>query len=179
MTVLTLDRILIPAILYVVLVFPAVYAEGNSSRQDQTSSTEHHVRPIDEAGLKRLLTVQKGHVVVLNFWATWCEPCREEFPELIRFHEDYRRRGVVLIFLSLDEPDQSETVEHFLEEHKINFTSYLRSEEDLDPLVNLIDPDWPGALPSTFLFDRDGKRVETFLGSRDYETFVKFVEPLM
>ena len=168
-----------PAILSLALAFSAVCAERSSSRQAQTASTEHRVKPLDEAGLKTLLEAQKGHIVILNFWATWCEPCREEFPELLRVHEDYRRRGVVLIFLSLDEPDESEAVEHFLEKHKVSLTSYIRSEEDLDPLINLVDPDWVGALPSTFLFDREGKRVETLLGSINYETVVKFVEPLM
>jgi thiol-disulfide isomerase/thioredoxin len=157
----------------------AVCDEKDSARDVQPSSKEHRLESVDEASLTRLFDAHKGQVVILNFWATWCEPCREEFPELLRVNEDYRRKGAVLILLSLDEPDQAESVEHFLEEHKVGFTSYIRSENDIDSIVNLVDPDWVGALPSTFLFDRKGKRVETLLGSRNYETIVKFIEPLV
>jgi thiol-disulfide isomerase/thioredoxin len=179
MRTLFLGKIGILASLSLAIAFPAVCDERNSSGQAHASSQERRLEPIDETGLKRLLEAHKGQVVMLNFWATWCEPCREEFPELLRVYEDYHQRGVILILLSLDEPDQLEAAEHFLEEHKVGFTSYIRSEEDIDPVVSLVDPEWVGALPSTFLFDRKGKRAETLLGHKDYETFVKFLEPLI
>ncbi len=174
-----LVRIFILAILSLTLGSHIVCADKDSKREAQNSAKERRLEPVDEAGLKRVIEALKGYVVILNFWATWCEPCREEFPELLRVNEDYRQRGVALILLSLDEPDQLEVAERFLDEQKVHFTSYIRSEEDIKPLVNFVDPEWPGALPSTFLFDRKGRRVETLLGSRNYEILTKFIGPLI
>ena len=137
------------------------------------------LKPLDEAGLKETLKRNQGHVVVLNFWATWCVPCREEFPHLVRLAGKYRERGLQLVFFSMDEKDQIEQVRKFLQDQKVDFETFIRSGGDFEALVNFIDPDWIGAIPATFVFDRQGKKVKSFVGGQKYEEFEKAVMPLL
>ncbi len=137
------------------------------------------LEPIDRMRLKRILSENKGRVILFNFWATWCSPCRDEFPELMRIYGTYREKGLLLIFLSLDEQDQKEAVKGFLQENNVNFESYIHSGEDFESLVNSIDPKWTGAVPATFIFGRQGKRIKTLLGAHNYEVFEKAIRPLL
>ena len=166
--------LLISALAYI----PCPYREATSDRKTQVSSNSL-LKPIDEIKLRDLLNKKKGNVVVVNFWATWCDPCREEFPELLRLYENYRQKGMRLIFLSVEEQEQSEQVIKFLKENEVNFVTYIRSEGDFESLVNVIDADWIGALPTTFVFNRQGKRVQSIVGGHNYEDFERAIEPLL
>lgn len=97
-----------------------------------------------------LLARQRERIVVLNFWATWCEPCVEEMPILIRLHQNIRK--IRLVGISLDEPNQLDLVQKFVLEHKIPYRVVLRHGENFETMVNSIDPNWIGALPATFVF---------------------------
>jgi thiol-disulfide isomerase/thioredoxin len=137
------------------------------------------LKPLDEAGLEKVLKENQGKVVVLNFWATWCVPCREEFPHLVQLADKYRDRGLRLLFVSMDEKDQTEQVRKFLQEQKVNFETFIRDGGDFEAMVNLIDPDWIGAIPATFLFDRQGHKVKSLVGGQKYDDFEKAVLPLL
>ena len=167
-------------LVFLFLLIDSPWISGQSAPTNRTQvSSDPLLEPIGEARLKKVLKENKGHVVILNFWATWCDPCREEFPELIRLYETYRTKKVRLIFLSMDEPDQTDEVKDFPKENRVSFLTYIRSKGDCESLVNSIDTDWIGAIPATFVFDRQGKRVETLVGDQTYEIFEKAVQPLL
>lgn len=90
----------------------------------------------------------KGKVVLLNFWATWCGPCRSEIPELVRLVQDHKDEGFEVIGVSID--DTPEQLRAFAQEMKMNYPSLLMLEE----LDNAFGPMW--ALPTTFIIDRHG-----------------------
>lgn len=113
--------------------------------------------------LKKLLqrgTEKDARPLLINFWATWCEPCREEFPDLVRINADYEKRNLEFITISLDEPEEMKTkVPEFLREMRSQMPAYLLNVIDPQLVIDLIDPNWHGGLPATFLYDASGKMV--------------------
>ena len=121
------------------------------------------VTEIDEAALKSLLGAGAGRArpLLVNFWATWCVPCREEFPDLVRIRAEYDESRLDFVLVSLDDPsDIDKAVPEFLAEARAtHFPAYLLRASDESVAINLVDPDWSGELPATFLFDRSGSVV--------------------
>jgi thiol-disulfide isomerase/thioredoxin len=113
------------------------------------------VTQIDAAGLKKLLD-PAGRPLLINFWATWCVPCREEFPDLVKIDSDYRGR-IDFITVSLDFPEDKDTlVPKFLGEMKAVMPTYLLVTPDESAAISSISRDWSGALPFTALFNEKG-----------------------
>ena len=121
------------------------------------------VTEIDEAALKSLLGAGAGRArpLLVNFWATWCVPCREEFPDLVKIRGAYAAEKLDFVLVSLDDPsDIDKAVPEFLAEQRAHdLTSYLLKAADESVAINLVDPDWSGELPATFLYDRAGNVV--------------------
>ena len=127
---------------------------------------------VDEAGYPKLIAAHKGKVLLVDFWATWCKPCRAEMPELAKLDQKLRARGFELITISTDEPEQEANALKVLKNDNVSAPSYLRKAADDDKFADAIDPKWGGALPALFLYDRAGKKVRSFIG----ETPVKDLE---
>lgn len=104
----------------------------------------------------------KGKVVFLNFWATWCEPCREEMPSMERLHRAYKDRGLVVLAISLDVQGAS-VVKPFVKKFALTFPI------GLDPKMAVREAYGVWAVPSTFLIDRKGKRALFANGAREWD----------
>ncbi len=97
--------------------------------------------------------------MLINFWATWCDPCREEFPELVQIDAKYKGK-IDFITISLDDlEDIAVAVPNFLFEMKAEMPTYLLKTKDEGAAIAMIAPDWQGGLPFTILFDRNGKTI--------------------
>lgn len=131
--------------------------------------------PVDEAAYKKMVAANKGSVVLVDFWATWCVPCRTEMPMLAKIAERYRARGVKLITVSADEPETESGALPFLRKAGVIGTAYVKRAKDDDAFINAIDPKWSGALPALFVYDRQGRKVKAFIG----ETEMTEVEALL
>ncbi|HVG39137.1 MAG TPA: TlpA disulfide reductase family protein [Pyrinomonadaceae bacterium] len=144
---------------------PALFAQ-----QAKPAAAAPEVKVISVDELKGLLARggagKEARPLLVNFWATWCEPCRAEMPELVRIDQDFRARGLDLILVSIDDvADVKTTVPQFLTEMKAaRLSSYLLSATDPDAAIAAIDPEWPGALPATFLYDGGGKLTYRHIG---------------
>ena len=116
---------------------------------------------IDENALKSLLGAGAGRErpLLVNFWATWCVPCRDEFPDLVKIRQQYAADQLDFILVSLDDPsDIAGAVPEFLSEVRATaFPSYLLNAADSNIAINLVDQTWSGELPATFLYDRAGQ----------------------
>jgi thiol-disulfide isomerase/thioredoxin len=123
--------------------------------------------PVNEAGFQSLVTSHKGKVVVYDFWATWCAPCRAEFPQLVKLETKLHSRGVDVITISADEPEKKTAAEKFIQQFGVQGPAYLKRADDDDHFANAIDPKWNGALPAVFLYDKSGRKVRSFIGATD------------
>jgi thiol-disulfide isomerase/thioredoxin len=106
-------------------------------------------------------------VLLVNFWATWCVPCRKEMPLLVAMEQRLKAKGFQFITVSADEPEQEAAAKAFLEKHKVLAPAYFRRAKDDDAFIRLVDPNWSGALPALLLYGRDGKKVRAFYGEAD------------
>ena len=124
-----------------------------------------------------LKDANKGKVMLINFWATWCKPCVKEFPELVKLYSNYKDKGFELIFISVDVSEDVESkVIPFLKKQNVDFVTYYNKFDKPEELINYIDKDWEGAIPSTYIYDKEGKLTTHILGSKSYEEFEKEIE---
>lgn len=115
-----------------------------------------------------------GKVVLLNFWATWCVPCVKEFPDLVKLYNDYKDKDFRLIFISTDVPEEvNSKVIPFLKENGVNFVTYYNNFSKSEDLIDYIDKNWEGAVPTTYIYDKNGKVTASVLGKKDYSYFEK------
>ena len=135
--------------------------------------------PVDDAGYPKLIAGQKGKVVLVNFWATWCKPCRAEMPDLEKLAAKLRPRGFELITISNDEAGKQTLVEKTLGEYGISRPTYLRKTPDDDKFCDAIDAKWGGVLPALFLYDRSGKKVKAFIGETPMPTIEAAIQKLL
>ncbi len=121
------------------------------------------VRVINDVELAMLLRrdPQQPRPLLVNFWATWCVPCRDEFPDLVRIDEQYRPRGLDFITVSLDDVSElTQNVPLFLRQVRgERIPAYLLNAIDPDAAITAVDNMWRGELPATFLFDARGQLV--------------------
>ncbi len=124
------------------------------------------VRAIDAPSLTSILKRESApRPLLVNFWATWCDPCREEFPDLVKIDKQFRPQGLDMISVSLDDLAEIKTgVPKFLGEMRATMPAYLLNVSDPDQIISAIDPRWSGALPATFLYDAQGKVVFKHFG---------------
>ncbi len=124
----------------------------------------HPLTPLNEAGLDRVIHSKKGKVVVVSVWATWCVPCREEMPLLINLTTRLSSKGVALVLISANDPDEEQAARRFLDSLHVKRKSYIKKTTEDQKFIDSIDRKWSGALPATFVYDRSGKRVQSFFG---------------
>jgi thiol-disulfide isomerase/thioredoxin len=125
------------------------------------------VREVDLEGLKRLLQRdgKKPRPLLISFWATWCDPCREEFPDLVQIDRDYKARGLEFVIVSLDDLSDIKTiVPQYLKKMHAQMPAYLLNVPDPEPAIKFVDAGWGGGLPATFLFDVRGQIVFKHMG---------------
>jgi thiol-disulfide isomerase/thioredoxin len=125
------------------------------------------LKPVDETSYRALIKAQSGQVAMVDFWATWCVPCRKEMPWLASLAARYQPKGLRLITVSADEPEQEAEAARFLERAKVSGPAYVRHAKDDDAFIRSVDPKWSGALPALFLYDRSGRLVKSFIGESD------------
>jgi thiol-disulfide isomerase/thioredoxin len=106
--------------------------------------------------------------VLVNVWATWCEPCREEMPDLVRFYREHRAQGLRMVLVSADDEDQRAQVARVLAGLGFDGGAFIKRGDDM-AFIDALDPSWKGSLPATFLFDGRGARTQSWHGLVTYD----------
>ena len=152
--------------------------ETPAAKTETVSALPPKVTQIDEQGLKDLLK-PNGRPVLINFWATWCEPCREEFPDLVKIGTDYKDK-IDLITVSLDELSEiNGDVPEFLQQMKSESPAYLLKTPDEGAAIALVSKDWQGALPFTILFNAQGETIYSKPGKFKTDVLVAEIEKIL
>ncbi len=128
----------------------------------------------DLQGVSQAVSQWKGNVIVANFWATWCTPCREEIPEFIALQQQYRDQGLMIVGIAID---QEEKVIPYSKEFGINYPVLiggLKAMSFAEAAGNQMS-----VLPYTVVFDKQGNITDTFLGRVHKKTLEKSILPLL
>ena len=128
----------------------------------------------DPFGTEQRLSAFKGRIVVLNFWATYCIPCRKEMPDLAAIQNEYAALGVQVIGASTDEPESRAEVLKFVKETKVNFPIWLGATT-----TDMIKFGLGAALPGTVIIGRDGRIVKVITGIVNQADLKKQIDAML
>jgi len=114
----------------------------------------------------------KGKVVILDFWATWCPPCKAEIPGFIALQKEYGKKGLAVVGISVDEGG-ADVVKEFAQKLGMNYPVVLADEKTPQVFGGI------EAIPTTFIIDREGRIVTNHLGFTEKDEFEKELKPLL
>jgi|SRR5208283_130344 len=172
--VIVLKRVLLIAIVPVVLLI-LLPRENSNPKGDVKPAGTRQLMPDftlkDMSGSAWQLSAHRGDVVLVNFWASWCSPCRAETPGLIRIAANYGRKGVAIAGISMDEGGAA-PVRRFLRDFGVNYPVMMPDSRLL--LAREVEN-----LPTTFLIDRQGRIARTYVGQVRETVFRADIERLL
>jgi peroxiredoxin len=113
----------------------------------------------------------RGEVVLVNFWATWCTPCREEIPQFVALQQKYRARGFQAVGISMDDPEG--TLRDFCRDYKVNYPIVMGNQRIAENFGGVL------GLPTTFLIGRDGRIRSRLVGATDFPKLEKEINALL
>jgi thiol-disulfide isomerase/thioredoxin len=142
-------------------------ATANAPRVPPTADAPNASRTVSADAVLGEVRRLGGKGTLVNVWASWCGPCKHELPMLARLAADLAPRGVHLVLVSLDEPDDHDKAAAFLQEHGIKLPSYF-AERPLGAFKQGMNPRWPGMVPATFLYAPSGA-LQYFWGGEAFE----------
>ncbi len=122
------------------------------------------IKEIDLEGMKEVIANKGDKLILVNFWATWCGPCIQEFPELVSINRMYRGRDFEFISVSTDKIGKKEKVTELLKKKEASNTNYIYTEDIYD-LIEVVDKDWQGSLPYTAIIEPGGKVIYKIEGT--------------
>lgn len=160
-------RLLIFALVFSVALF-SISAQSKPPKKAEEKPLPNLVlNTID--GKKWSLYENRGKVVLMNFWATWCEPCRTETPMLVKLSGEFRPRGLKIVGIVLDE-NGSEKIKKFITEYKVHYPVLLPVSGSA---LSRIDP-----VPTTILIDGEGRLAKKYVGELPEDILRKDIEKL-
>lgn len=127
-----------------------------------------------ENGSKKSLNDLKGKVVFLNFWATWCGPCKKEIPDLMKISDELKDKNFQLIGLNVFQQPTAPKIEDYLKTNPLTYIT-IDGNDELVKAFKDASGNSMEAVPTTFILDKTGKIVETVVGSRDKEAYTKLI----
>jgi thiol-disulfide isomerase/thioredoxin len=156
-------------------------SQASPHRAAARNSTKTPALPlIDAEGYHGILEKYRGKPVMVTFWATWCEPCRWEFPMVVQLTKKYEPKGLAVFGVSLDNDADMHLVRDFLAKNRPPFPSYRQKPGiDVDAFYRSVNPAWTGTMPQTIFYDRDGRIAGYFFGGQSQEMFEKAIRAIL
>ena len=135
------------------------------------------IRPLTIDELQALVTSPTHPVTLVNYWASWCVPCREEMPDLLRLQRTYAD-SVHLILVSVDFEEDVPEAKKFLETQGVDFVTYVKEGKD-EPFIRFMSSQWSGGIPVIAVYNREGNQVAFFEGKITYDTLKAVIDSLL
>jgi cytochrome c biogenesis protein CcmG/thiol:disulfide interchange protein DsbE len=161
-----------------VLTATVVFAFDACGAKSKSGGTLAVVTPTSTTSVKESLEAFRGKVIILDFWATWCPPCRAEIPDFVELQEEYQDDGLEIVGVSLDPmtPARGGTpaVHSFVKQQKINYTILLAEDDDA-----IAGYDVTRGIPTTYVIDREGRIVKTYVGMQSKRQFEQDIKRLL
>jgi len=148
---------------------PGVQTVANKSSATK-AAPEWQLKDLDDKPVK--LSDFKGKVVILNFWATWCPPCRQEIPDFVALQKQYADKGLVIVGVSLDDGGAA-VVKPFVKKMGINYPIVMGDQKTAAAYGGI------QVVPTTFVIDKNGKIAAQHEGGADRATFEGEIKPLL
>ena len=133
---------------------------------------------IDAQGYQKLLEQYRGKPMLINFWATWCEPCRDEYPMLNELAKQYEPKGLKVLGVNFDQDGDIILMRRFIARYKPVFPNF-RNPGGGAAFQQAVLREWNGALPATVLYDKTGRQVGHFIGAQTHETYEAAIQSLL
>lgn len=165
----------------IILSFFFNYGCSDETKNDLTGKRiikeVYSVDTLNAGQLNEIINNRNGKILFINFWATWCVPCVEEFPDIIKLAENYKEKDVEFLSLSVDLLKEiNSAVIPFIQKQQVNFPVFVIPEKESEKVINLVKPEWNGAIPATVVYSREGKLISFITGLADYDTFKQKVD---
>jgi len=156
-------------------------AAFSAAAAPQTATVPKDPALIDTHTFQAILQQYKGRPLVVTFWATWCEPCRDEYPMLNELAKQYAPQGLKVVGISLDQDGASDQIlmRRFLARYKPIFPNYRKKKGEEDTFIQAVLPGWNGSIPATFFYSKDGQQIGHLLGASDRETYDAAIRTLL
>jgi thiol-disulfide isomerase/thioredoxin len=156
-----------------------VSAIGASVAGAPQASAPRDPQIIDAQGYTKIVQQHHGKPLLMTFWATWCEPCRDEYPMLNELAKQYGPKGLQVVGINFDDEGDLILTRRFIARYKPVFPNYRKKHGDEAGFTQAVWPSWNGALPASFLYDKDGKQVGRVLGAGSRETYEAAIRQLL
>jgi thiol-disulfide isomerase/thioredoxin len=121
----------------------------------------------------RVVAPKKGRVLLVNFWATWCDPCREEMPALVSAAKNFPSRDVAVVLVSTDSAKTASAVPKVLSQLRVPFVCWQAKTRDPQLFIDAVDRNWDGSLPYTLVYGRTGGVVAKLAGQQTEASFTE------
>lgn len=156
-----------------------VLLAGASTLAAPQTRPPHDPAVIDAQGYQKILEQYRGKNVVVTFWATWCEPCRDEYPMLNELAKQYAPQGLHVVGINLDDDGDIILMRRFLARYKPIFPNYRKKKGDEQTFNQSVLPGWNGALPATVFYTKDGRQAGHFVGEGTRATYEAAIRALL
>ena len=177
-------RISLACLVILSLTVPAISRGQSTSGKAATSAAKEGGTAdpplIDLGGYNQVLAKFKGKPLLVTFWATWCEPCRDEYPMIVELAKQYAPQGLAVYGVSLDDDSDMNLVRHFLAKNRPDFKNFRQKPGiDVDAFYHGVNPAWSGTMPETIFYGRDGKISGHFVGEQPRAAFEQAIKLIL
>jgi thiol-disulfide isomerase/thioredoxin len=147
----------------------------------QASKPAAHRDPglIDKQDYQKLLEQYHGKSLLVTFWATWCEPCRDEYPMLNELAKQYAPQGLKVVGVSMDDDGDLILMRRFLARYKPIFPNYRKKGGEEELFRQGVLPGWNGTLPVSVFYGKDGRQVGHVIGEGTRDTYEAAIRTLL